>query len=141
MMSIDKAVARIRTPRGKVVGAAFLVAPDLLLTCWHVARDALEDNRLCLDFPLVHSGQTRKSEQMRCFARLERHAEDADLALLRLESPAPDGSSPIRLVVEQDVSAFWEHPAALLASPKATTGVYGRKGACKPLSVTKAGCN
>jgi uncharacterized delta-60 repeat protein len=128
MMSIDKAVARIRTPRGKVVGAAFLVAPDLLLTCWHVARDALEDNRLCLDFPLVHSGQTRKSEQMRCFARLERHAEDADLALLRLESPAPDGSSPIRLVVEQDVSAFWEHPCRAFGFPKGHDGGVWAKG-------------
>ena len=127
-MSIDKAVARIRTPRGKVVGAAFLVAPDLLLTCWHVARDALEDNRLCLDFPLVHSGQTRKSEQMRCFARLERHAEDADLALLRLESPAPDGSSPIRLVVEQDVSAFWEHPCRAFGFPKGHDGGVWAKG-------------
>jgi uncharacterized delta-60 repeat protein len=128
MMSIDKAVARIRTPRGKVVGAAFLVAPDLLLTCWHVARDALEDNRLCLDFPLVHSGQTRKSEQMRCFARLERHAEDADLALLRLESPALDGSSPIRLVVEQDVSAFWEHPCRAFGFPKGHDGGVWAKG-------------
>jgi uncharacterized delta-60 repeat protein len=128
MMSIDKAVARIRTPRGKVVGAAFLVAPDLLLTCWHVARDALEDNRLCLDFPLVHSGQTRKSEQMRCFARLERHAEPADLALLRLESPAPDGSSPIRLVVEQDVSAFWEHPCRAFGFPKGHDGGVWAKG-------------
>jgi hypothetical protein len=30
---LNKYIARIRTPHGKVVGAAFLVAPDLLLRC------------------------------------------------------------------------------------------------------------
>ncbi|WP_448541193.1 serine protease, partial [Roseiflexus sp.] len=111
MMLPDKAIARIRAPRGRVVGAAFLAAPDLLLTCWHVARDALEDNRLRLDFPIVAPGQM-------CSARLERHDKPADLALLRLESPAPDGCSPIRLVVEQDVSALWGHTCRAFGFPE-----------------------
>ena len=110
-MLLDKAIARIRKPDDSIAGAAFLVAPDLLLTCWHVACAALEDNRLRLDFLLVAPGQM-------CSARLERHDKPADLALLRLESPAPDGCSPIRLVVEQDVSALWGHTCRAFGFPK-----------------------
>ncbi|MFZ5808233.1 MAG: hypothetical protein ACOY16_03030 [Chloroflexota bacterium] len=70
---LDKSIARIRTPHDKVVGAAFLVAPDLLLTCWHVARQALDDDRLRLDFPTLAAGQMLS-------ARLEKGDEAAYLA-------------------------------------------------------------
>jgi uncharacterized delta-60 repeat protein len=107
---LDKSIARIRAPRGKVVGAAFLAAPDRLLTCWHVACQAVENDRLRLDFPTVAPGQMLS-------ARLEKHDEAADLALLRLEEPAPESSLSIRLVVEQDLSCFWGHPCRAFGFP------------------------
>jgi len=107
---LDKSIARVRDRRGKVLGAAFLVAPDALLTCWHVARQALENDRLRLDFPTLAAGRMLS-------ARLEKRDEAADLALLRLEDPAPANSLPTRLVVEQDVSCLWGHPCRAFGFP------------------------
>nr|BAL53484.1 hypothetical protein HGMM_F07C06C06 [uncultured Chloroflexota bacterium] len=107
-LSFDSAIVRIRARDGKPLGAGFLAAPDLILTCWHVAQAALHDERLRLDFPTVAPGELLT-------ARLESRDEARDLAALRLETPAPAGCHPVRLVTADDL---WEHPCRAFGFPK-----------------------
>jgi len=96
---LDKAIVRIRTPEGAVAGAGFLVAPRLILTCWHVACAALEGEWLRLDLPNVAPGKPLR-------ARLEKYDEAGDMALLRLAEDPPENARPVRLVMATEV---WGH--------------------------------
>ncbi|MCE6995569.1 trypsin-like peptidase domain-containing protein [Saccharothrix sp. S26] len=94
--ALPAAVVRVRDGRGLVVGAGFLVAPDLVCTCAHVVGDGpVPPERVVVDFPMLPGVPTRT-------ARVEawRPAEAdgrGDIALLRLTAPPPEGSAALAL--------------------------------------------
>lgn len=91
MHALDKAVVRIYGPAGGIVGAGFLAAADLILTCHHVVKAS----EVALDFPLWAAGQ-------RCRAQLIRDDEARDIAVLRLLGKPPAGAEPLRLVTPKE---------------------------------------
>ncbi|WP_185899722.1 trypsin-like peptidase domain-containing protein [Streptomyces sp. WAC07061] len=112
---LDASQVRIRGADGEVVGAGFLVAPDLVCTCAHVVGQALglppgEDpieGTVDLDFPLVaHRPSARAG------VASWRHGGH-DVALLRLEEPV-DGTRPAPLV---DGTSVWGHTFRALGYP------------------------
>ncbi|QQQ80112.1 serine protease [Saccharothrix sp. 6-C] len=95
---LPAAVVRVRDDRGSVVGAGFLIAPDLVCTCAHVVGDDARPVRV--DFPMLPGVPARK-------ARVEawrpvRADGRGDIALLRLEGPPPEGSAPLALGTAQN---------------------------------------
>lgn len=95
-------------PGGQVVGAGFLVAPDVVCTCAHVVERAGcrpgGGGRLELEFPLV-PGRPRATA-----AVVSWRPGGADTALLRLDAPVA-GTRPVSLVDGNDV---WGHTFRVL---------------------------
>lgn len=82
MPAFEKAIVRIYGSAGGVIGAGFLAAPGIVLTCHHVVGEATE---VTLDFPLVATGRKRR-------AQVVRSEPERDVAVLRLEDPRPTPS-------------------------------------------------
>ena len=104
MLALEKAIVRIYSAAGGIVGAGFLVASDTLLTCHHVVGGASE---VVLDFPLLAPGRKH-------VARVVRSDPEQDVAVLQLESPPP-GAEPVRLVAPQEP---WDHPFRAFGFPE-----------------------
>ncbi|MGI5499873.1 trypsin-like peptidase domain-containing protein [Lentzea sp. CA-135723] len=86
---LDPAVIRLRAGT-RIVGAGFLVAPDIAATCAHV----LGDEAVVADFPLLRSRD-------HAVEVLERD-DEADVAILRLADP-PAGALPVAARITGDV--------------------------------------
>jgi conflict system STAND superfamily ATPase/trypsin-like peptidase len=108
------ACVRIRDQLDEVVGSGFLVGPDLVATCAHVVADAARsdpsapaapDRRLVVDFPMSADGAVVRSASVHRWVPI---AEDGtgDVALLRLDAPAPPGAvmPPLRRI-----EGLWGH--------------------------------
>lgn len=135
MDSLDKAVAdrgssglaasacvRIWDRAGEVVGAGFLVGPDLVATCAHVVAEALGGDPysstysaepLRVDFPVATGGPSSRWAVTHRWVPI---ADDGsgDVALLRLDSPAPPGAvmPPLRRV-----DGLWGHAMRTFGFP------------------------
>ncbi len=104
---LDLSLVRIYDTNETVVGAAFLVGDQHVLTCAHVLLSAgvkiqlpeLPSEIIRLDFPLLAANKPR-------FARICLWDEAKDIAGLELTSDPPAGASPVRLINTEDV---WDH--------------------------------
>ncbi|MFC6981981.1 trypsin-like peptidase domain-containing protein [Streptomyces cirratus] len=112
---LDASQVRIRGADGEVVGAGFLVAPDLVCTCAHVVGQArgpasVPDpaaGSVDLDFPLVEGRPAARARVVSW-----RHGGH-DVALLRLEAPVA-GTRQAPLV---DGTSVWGHTFRALGYP------------------------
>ncbi|RMH74544.1 MAG: hypothetical protein D6681_23010 [Calditrichaeota bacterium] len=112
--AFEKAIARIYGPTGEVVGAGFLAAPTILLTCRHVIG---EETQVTLDFP--HTTGADK-----CTARVLHSDPEQDIAVLQVETPPP-GAKPVRLVTSRET---WGHPFRAFGFPAGHPGGVWAKG-------------
>ncbi|WP_030543301.1 trypsin-like peptidase domain-containing protein [Streptomyces albus] len=99
--ALASSVVRIKGPNGEPVGAGFLLAPDVVLTCAHVVAYASgeEDGtaevapgtRVTLDMPLDAdlSGRSWTAEVEHCVE--ERGDSTGDVAVLRVRGAVPGG--------------------------------------------------
>ncbi|MEV7812001.1 trypsin-like peptidase domain-containing protein [Streptomyces flaveolus] len=128
---LPRAVAELRAPDGRVAGAGFLVAEDLLVTCAHVVRaaGAGPGEPVLLTFPNVPGAD-------RLEGRVEdwRAPENDDVAFVRLEA-APPGTRVLPLGSAEGCAGHevrsYGFPAQ--APPTGHSG-YGRAG--DPLTAT-----
>ncbi|MFI2114514.1 trypsin-like peptidase domain-containing protein [Streptomyces rubiginosohelvolus] len=113
---LETSQVRIRSTAGDVVGAGFLIAPDVVCTCAHVVARALgvpdetdqaPDGSVDLDFPLV-GGRPRARATVVSWQR-----GGTDVALLRLDREI-DGARPVQLV---DGNGVWGHTFRALGYP------------------------
>ncbi|MEW2418422.1 trypsin-like peptidase domain-containing protein [Streptomyces sp. NPDC046866] len=112
---LDASQVRIRGADGEVVGAGFLVAPDLVCTCAHVVgqargpahADGPAAGSVDLDFPLVEGRPAARARVVSW-----RHGGQ-DVALLRLDAPVA-GTRPAPLV---DGTSVWGHTFRALGYP------------------------
>jgi hypothetical protein len=117
------ACLRVRDTTGEVVGSGFLVGPDLVATCAHVVAAAVGADpfaplppqaALDLDFPALANGPRSRSARVRRWVPI---GDDGtgDVALLRLDAPAPAGSvmPPVRRV-----DRLWDHPFRVFGFPE-----------------------
>ncbi|MFJ2896072.1 AAA family ATPase [Streptomyces sp. NPDC087218] len=115
--ALEASQARVYAGDGRVVGAGFLVAGDVLCTCAHVVARALglpgagpeepPERAVEVDFPLV-AGHPRAHATVESW-----RAGGGDVALLRLDGPV-EGTRPAPLVDGTDV---WEHPFRTMGFP------------------------
>ncbi|WP_268997864.1 serine protease [Saccharothrix luteola] len=95
--ALPAAVVRVRDGRGSVVGAGFLVAPDLVCTCAHVVGDGAgpPPGPVRVDFPMLPGvpARTARVEAWRPVLADGR----GDIALLRLTEPPPEGAATLVL--------------------------------------------
>ncbi|MFN3761904.1 MAG: trypsin-like peptidase domain-containing protein, partial [Anaerolineae bacterium] len=99
-----------------VIGAGFLAAPDIVLTCQHVVRAALglAEGRpvepgagVTLDFPFLKSGPLP--------ARVLQADAEKDIAVLRLEAELPPDARPAPLVTLPEA---WGRPFRACGFPQ-----------------------
>lgn len=111
---------------GRVVGAGFLVAADLVVTCAHVLGEP--DGAVSLDFPLLPG----RPEAVGRVVRWWPVAEDGrgDVAVVRVVPP--DGAAPVPGAADVDV---WGHRLRVLGFPNGfddgrwlTGTLLGRQG-------------
>ena len=93
--ALPAAVVRVRDGRGLVVGAGFLVAPDLVCTCAHVVGDGSPPERVLVDFPML-PGVPSRIAHVEAWRRVKADGR-GDIALLRLMAPPPEGSATLAL--------------------------------------------
>ncbi|WP_052866874.1 nSTAND1 domain-containing NTPase [Streptomyces niger] len=123
---LGAAVLRVREPGegGEIVGAGFLIAPDLAVTCAHVVSDALrtphreplpEDARVRVDLPLSGGGSAEADVE-----HWLPYGDDGtgDVAVLRLRAPI-DGARPLRMA---EATSVWEHAARVAGFPATSPG-------------------
>ncbi|WP_037792946.1 trypsin-like peptidase domain-containing protein, partial [Streptomyces sp. Mg1] len=100
--ALASAVVRVAGTDGTVGGVGFLIAPDLVITCAHVVRDALGPPRehtgapageLTLDRPLAGPGRAAAEVAHWAPPRPDR---TGDIAVLRLREPLP-GAVPLAM--------------------------------------------
>lgn len=125
---LESSIVRIKTSEGIVVGAGFLITQKLILTCAHVVAQALDipedtieapTNEICLDFPLIDVGKTLTAQvvgwkPVQPSGSLPSD-DGEDIAVLELESFAPNGAKPVRLVKAEDL---WQHPFRSFGFPE-----------------------
>ncbi|MEE1736212.1 trypsin-like peptidase domain-containing protein [Streptomyces sp. BE147] len=116
---------------GPVVGAGFLVAPDIVCTCAHVVADALGLPRdtenaptevVRVEFPLLRDDSGRipaVSTTVVSWQPTREEDDSGDVALLRLHHPVA-GARPVPLV---DGTAVWGHEFRAYGFP--TGGDHG----------------
>jgi len=121
-ITLNAAIARIRTINGRVVGAGFLVGQRRVLTCVHVVaqalgtpKDALEapQGAVLLDFPLVAPEQWLNARVV-CWQPV-RPDGSGDVAGLELLNDPPAGIRPVRLVQADDL---WVHTFRAFGFPE-----------------------
>ncbi|MGW5345642.1 nSTAND1 domain-containing NTPase [Streptomyces sp. NPDC004050] len=126
--ALTRSVVRIRSGAGSasgdVVGAGFLVGPDVVCTCAHVVAraaglagtpDEAPPGPVSLDFPMVRDETGTARAARAIVVAWGRIADDdsGDVALLRLDRPVP-GTRPAPLV---DGTRVWEHPFRVIGFP------------------------
>ncbi|GLY23030.1 trypsin-like peptidase domain-containing protein [Micromonospora sp. NBRC 101691] len=125
--SLQASQARIRLADGEVVGAGFLIAPDVVCTCAHVVAQVFDlpasteeapDGRVDLDFPLLPARPSVRASVLSW-----RHG-GADIALLRLDAPV-EGARPARLV---DGTGVWGHSFRVFGYPAGADHGYWVSG-------------
>ncbi|MGY1762288.1 trypsin-like peptidase domain-containing protein [Geodermatophilus sp. SYSU D00779] len=119
---INAALARVRAGNGAVVGSAFLVDSDHVVTCAHVVTSALgrrdqeqpgEDDTVQLEFPLVARGHVVQARvEVWCPVAPD---DSGDIAVLTLAGPRPADLSPVRLVTADDL---WGHHFRTFGFPR-----------------------
>lgn len=119
-----RSVVRVLDGNGLVVGAGFLVGPDIVATCAHVvnsalgldpAADEVPASAVSIDFPM--SGEPMRSAMAARVTRWSPIRDDGtgDVALLRLAAAAPPGATmpPLRGGRE-----LWDHEFHVLGFPE-----------------------
>ncbi|MGW1011447.1 nSTAND1 domain-containing NTPase [Streptomyces termitum] len=105
-------VVRVRAGDGAIVGAGFLVADDMVLTCAHVVSDALDLPRdaavrtgveVGLDLPFA-AGRPAGTATVEHWVPV-REDQGGDVAVLRLRAPLP-GGRPLPMA---DAGDLWDH--------------------------------
>ncbi|MBX3144496.1 MAG: trypsin-like peptidase domain-containing protein [Trueperaceae bacterium] len=119
-----RGVVRVWNDDGsEIVGTGVLVAPDLVLTCAHVAAKAwgvepdVEEGlgrRVRIDLPAVAPLQFLDASVTHWLPRRPAPGGAYDLAGLRLGSRAPLGAKPVPLVVEE---VPWGRPSRIFGFP------------------------
>lgn len=103
MVGIERCLVRFFSAKNTVVGAGFLAAPGIVLTCEHVVRAALglldetpveASAAVNLDLPFLKSGPLP--------ARVLKADAEKDIAVLRLEADPPPDARPALLVTPQE---------------------------------------
>ncbi|WP_328775548.1 trypsin-like peptidase domain-containing protein [Streptomyces goshikiensis] len=119
--ALASAVVRVAGTDGTVGGVGFLIAPDLVITCAHVVRDALGPPRehtgapageLTLDRPLAGPGRAAAEVAHWAPPRPDR---TGDIAVLRLREPLP-GAVPLAMA---EAGSLWGHPVRVLGLTRA----------------------
>ncbi|MFE2925949.1 nSTAND1 domain-containing NTPase [Streptomyces goshikiensis] len=119
--ALASAVVRVAGTGGTVGGVGFLIAPDLVITCAHVVRDALGSPRehpgapagaLTLDRPLAGPGRAAAEVAHWAPPRPDR---TGDIAVLRLREPLP-GAVPLAMA---EAGSLWGHPVRVLGLTRA----------------------
>ncbi|WP_320777333.1 trypsin-like peptidase domain-containing protein [Streptomyces sp. CRN 30] len=91
----ERGAARVFRPDGAVVGAGFLLAPELVCTCAHVVAEpdgGPPGRPVTVDFPLLAGADAGAPVP----AEVEFWRPEDDIAVLRLATPA-DGTEPLPL--------------------------------------------
>jgi WD40 repeat protein len=118
---MDRALARIRSPQGEVVGSGFLVDARHVATCTHVVlraagrgdRDTVRDgDTVAVDFPLVAPDVLIPATSA---VSRDLGMEGGDVTVLALADEPPPGLEPARLIVADDV---WGHPFRAFGHPR-----------------------
>nr|WP_237555470.1 trypsin-like peptidase domain-containing protein [Streptomyces sp. SID4948] len=124
-------MVQIRSDDGAIVGAGFLVAPDLVCTCAHVVAQALgTDPRSAdpprgsvrVDFPLIGSALADTPRDVSPSGGLAVVTgwqpiladETGDLALLRMAETPPQGTAVPWLV---EANELWDHAVRVFGFP------------------------
>jgi hypothetical protein len=115
---MNLAIVRIYARAGGPIGAGFLVADDLVLTCGHVVSAALGHAEsmhgdISLDWPLVDPGHILSADILALFPA--RNNGQGDIAVLRLKEPPPSGAESIRFVASDNV---WNHNFRAFGFPR-----------------------
>ncbi len=117
---------RVLDDAGDVVGAGFLIGPDLVVTCAHVVASAAygdpyspvpPDQRVRVDFPLFREpGQQQPSATDTEVVRWVPIGADGtgDIAVLRLHGALPAGA---RMPPLRRVDQLWDHRFRVLGFP------------------------
>lgn len=129
---LTRSVVRIRSSRGDIVGAGFLVDSDIVCTCAHVVAaaagmattpDEAPRATVSVDFPLLRDafGTVSSGRAVVVAWQPIRDDDTGDMALLRLEQRVP-GARPVPLV---DGTRVWDHTFRVLGFPEgARHGVW-----------------
>jgi hypothetical protein len=127
-----RSVVRVLAGDGTtVVGAGFLIGPDLVATCAHVVADAVATDPyapgpphdpVLLDFPLVQDPDAAPvTAQVYRWSPIAADGS-GDVAVLRLHRPVPHGA---RMPPLRRVDALWDHGFRVLGFPEGLTdGVW-----------------
>ena len=116
------ACVRVLAAGEEVVGAGFLVGPDLVATCAHVVAaatgsdayaEATPITAMTVDFPVVPDGPLKRTAKVYRWVPI-RPDGTGDVALLRLDEPAPPGAvmPPVRRV-----EGLWDHRFRVFGFP------------------------
>jgi tetratricopeptide (TPR) repeat protein len=111
---LEASIVRIFADDGAIVGAGFLAAENIVLTCAHVIAGALklatdeetptQTTLIHLDFPLVAAGCMLKAQVT--FWQPPKSGGGGDIAVLHLKSAPPPGAQPSPLLIVEDL---WGH--------------------------------
>jgi signal transduction protein with GAF and PtsI domain len=132
--SIASSVIRILKPNGETVGAGFLVAPNLAVTCAHVVEIAgtLPGNPGQIMYRRWGESKTSQIYIAHVESNLWRASAVEDVAFLRLDTPLPEGISPALLGLS---IGSLGHSFQTLGFP-AMPGVDGLAGTGEILEIT-----
>ncbi|MCX8067093.1 MAG: trypsin-like peptidase domain-containing protein, partial [Anaerolineae bacterium] len=104
MVGMERCLVRVFSGSGAVVGAGFLAAPRIALTCAHVVRAASgvveAGAAVSVDFPFLKTS--------RLSAVVLRADAEKDIAVLRLEADLPADACPAPLVSAPEIR---DHPS------------------------------
>lgn len=127
--NLEPSIVRIYSATGKVQGAAFRISDKHLLTCAHVVGQALGIARITkemplaeitVDFPLVAAGERLIARVVRWQPEIPELSDipvgERDIAIMELNSDAPAGSFPTRLVATDN---YWGHSFRACGFPQA----------------------
>jgi Trypsin-like peptidase domain len=120
-----KVVVRVLDGAGDVVGAGFLIGPDLVATCAHVVASAQHADPYAvepagdgvrLDFPMFRDGDAVPATEGEV-VRWVPIGEDGtgDIAVLRVRGPLPAGA---RMPPVRRVDQLWDLPFRVLGFPE-----------------------